>query len=316
MTPEQIRDAIPRLSALVVGDICLDRWCYYDPALSEPSRETGIPRLAVVETVVTPGAGGTIANNLVSLGVKRLATLGVYGEDGHGSELLRALSARGVDARLMVNSGGVATFTYTKLINRSTGREDVPRVDFVNTSPLPAEAEQSVLAHLREAAGDFDVVFVSDQAETDSGGVITPRVRELLSGLARGNPRQTFLADSRKRIHLFRDLPVKPNRDEAAEACRGLFGEIDYARLRSQIRAPLMFVTLGPDGALVVDEHGECRVEGARVEEPADICGAGDSFAAGAALALAAGASPAEAAAFGNRIASIAITTSLATRFR
>ena len=48
MTPTEILAAIPKLSTLVVGDICLDRWCTYDPATSEPSRETGIPRIGVV----------------------------------------------------------------------------------------------------------------------------------------------------------------------------------------------------------------------------------------------------------------------------
>ena len=51
-------ERLARLSVLVVGDICLDRWCSYDPALSEPSRETGIPRFAVVSTESTPGAAG------------------------------------------------------------------------------------------------------------------------------------------------------------------------------------------------------------------------------------------------------------------
>jgi sugar/nucleoside kinase (ribokinase family) len=44
-----------------------------------------------------------------------------------------------------------------------------------------------------------------------------------------------------------------------------------------------------------------------RVENPVDICGAGDSFSAGAALALRAGASPAEAALFGHLVASVTI---------
>ena len=34
MTTAEILAAIPKLSALVVGDICLDRWCTYDPATS------------------------------------------------------------------------------------------------------------------------------------------------------------------------------------------------------------------------------------------------------------------------------------------
>src|SRR5260370_36629478 len=77
--------------ALVVGDVCLDRWCHYDPALGEPSRETGIPRVGVVATDVTPGAAGTVANNLAALGVGRVAVLGVLGGDGFGWELERGL---------------------------------------------------------------------------------------------------------------------------------------------------------------------------------------------------------------------------------
>ena len=37
MTIPEILNGIKKLRALVVGDICLDRWCTYDPATSEPS---------------------------------------------------------------------------------------------------------------------------------------------------------------------------------------------------------------------------------------------------------------------------------------
>ena len=73
MTTAEILDEFSRLSALVVGDICLDRWCTYDPRTSEASRETGIPRIGVVRTEVTAGAGGTVANNLAALGAGRVA---------------------------------------------------------------------------------------------------------------------------------------------------------------------------------------------------------------------------------------------------
>jgi sugar/nucleoside kinase (ribokinase family) len=43
------------------------------------------------------------------------------------------------------------------------------------------------------------------------------------------------------------------------------------------------------------------------VENPVDICGAGDSFSAGAATALRVTGSPADAARFGNLVASITI---------
>ena len=61
MTVPDILTAIRSLRCLVVGDVCLDRWCQYDPALALASAETGIPRTAVVATEVTPGAAGTVA---------------------------------------------------------------------------------------------------------------------------------------------------------------------------------------------------------------------------------------------------------------
>src|SRR5580658_3449514 len=168
----EILDAFPRYSALVIGDICLDRWCTYDPATAEPSHETGIPRIGVVSTEVAPGAGGNVANNLASLGVGRAAVLGVLGNDGFAHELMRALNARNISTDLLVRSDKAPTFTYTKLINAITGLEDLPRVDFINTRPLPDSVEQEVIEYLREFAVSFDIIFVSDQADTRSGGVI------------------------------------------------------------------------------------------------------------------------------------------------
>ena len=91
-----------------------------------------------ISTDVTPGAGGTVANNLAALGIGRAAVLGVIGDDGFAHELTRALNTRDILTDLLVRSNEVSTFTYMKLINASTGIEDLPRVDFINTQPLPA----------------------------------------------------------------------------------------------------------------------------------------------------------------------------------
>ena len=60
---------------------------------------------------VTPGAGGTVANNLTALGVGRVAVLGTVGDDGHGMELSRALAKRGIED-LCVRTPTIQTFTY------------------------------------------------------------------------------------------------------------------------------------------------------------------------------------------------------------
>ena len=307
MTAAEILEQIPNISVLVVGDICLDRWCTYDPAAAEPSRETGLPRTAVVSTEVTPGAGGTVANNLRALGVQRVATLGAVGEDGFGWELIHALNARGISPELCVRSPDISTFTYTKLINAATGEEDLPRVDFVNTRPLPADVESQIHDNLQLFARAFDIIMVSDQAETDQGGVVTARIRTALSAIALEEPARIVWADSRMRPELFRNLILKPNAAEADAACQRLFGKIDYPSLQKQTNAPFVIITRGAEGALIVEGGEETPVPTKRAGTPVDICGAGDAFSAGAALALAVTGSPLSAARFGNLVSSITI---------
>jgi rfaE bifunctional protein kinase chain/domain len=306
MTTAQILAAFPRYSALIVGDICLDRRCVYDPAAAELSRETKIARLGVVSSDVSPGGGGTVGNNLAALGITRLAVLGAIGEDGFGWELTRSLNSRGISTDLLVRSE-IPTFTYTKLINGSTGEEDQPRVDFINTRPLPDSVEKQVLTHLDNFAETFDVLFVSDQAETKQGGVVTPAVRERLLKIAEGNPDKVVWVDSRVRVERFQKMILKPNEQEADAASIALFGDVDYQRLRAHAGSRLMFVTKGDRGVLVVESNSETLVPARVVEHPVDICGAGDSFSAGAAMALAITGSAAEAARFGNLIASLTI---------
>lgn len=307
MTTSEILHGIESQRALVIGDICLDRWCTYDPTTSEPSRETSIPRLGVVATEITAGGGGGVANNLAALGTGKVAVLGVRGNDGFGFELNGALRERGISIDLMVGVEGWQTFTYTKLINLESGVEDRPRVDFISTRPLPPEAESRILDNLASAMEGFDVTLVADQAETSGGGVVTPAVRDAILALAHKYPNKIFLVDSRKRIRFFRGVMIKPNRDEAEAASRELLGTVDFGRLREHLEAKAMLITDGPQGALVLEKGKETWARARAVEKPVDICGAGDSFAAGAALAMAVTGDPIAAAHFGNLVASVTI---------
>jgi rfaE bifunctional protein kinase chain/domain len=263
-----------------------------------------LPRVGVVSTEVTAGAAGTIANNLAALGAGRVAVLGVVGEDGFGWELDRALRARGIDADLLIRSSEMPTFTYTKLINDATDVEDLPRIDFIHTREISLELESLVVESLERVAGDFDVVIVSDQAETATGGLVTARMREALTSIAE---KKVIWVDSRVRAEHFRGVILKPNRDEAEAASMRALGCVDFPALLAHTAAPLMIVTLGGEGALVFDQQGQTMVAGRAEGKPVDICGAGDSFSAGAAMTLAVTGSGIEAARMGNLVASITI---------
>jgi rfaE bifunctional protein kinase chain/domain len=292
------------LRVLIVGDLCLDQWCRYEPALAERSAETGIPRLAVTRTECTPGAAGTVAANLRSLGVGQVSVLAVVGDDGHGHELVRALNGRNIGTDLVLRQEELPTFTYTKLINAATGREDQPRVDFIFNDQMPAGVDATIASRLRYYAQHFDVICVSDQAETESGGVVTANVRSVLEDLARGD--RLIWVDSRKRIELFRRCVLKVNEEEARDALLRT-GCATLTELRQHANAPLLFVTCGGEAVRIAGRNGEFRVPTLRNPSPVDICGAGDSFTAGASCALALGADPEIAAHLGHLVASVTI---------
>lgn len=306
MTNAEILAGFRNLSVLVVGDICLDRWCTYDPAENEPSRETGLPRVAVTCVENTAGAAGTVANNLVALGAGRVSILGVIGEDGAGWDLLQALSRRSIDLSLLVRTPHMQTFVYTKLLNARTGEEDLPRVDYINVHEPSLEIEQEIASRIRQFAADFDVIIVSDQAETQRGGVVTAAVREALAEVGEKVNNTLIWVDSRRRIEQFRSAVLKVNDDEADAAALRIQART-MGDVRSYAGAPLLIVTRGAKGVSVYGPRSEHHLPGRRVERPVDICGAGDSFSAGGAMALAVTKDPVTAAHFGNLVASITI---------
>ncbi|WP_031499366.1 bifunctional heptose 7-phosphate kinase/heptose 1-phosphate adenyltransferase [Bryobacter aggregatus] len=307
MSISKILGNFSKMNVLVVGDICLDRWCTYDPATREPSRETGIPRIGVISYVPTAGACGTIANNLADLGVGKVAVMGVIGEDTHGDELFRALGVRDIGVDLVIRSSEVQTFTYVKHINKETGIEDLPRVDYINTTPLPAKLDSKLVKCFESYAPMFDAVLICDQAETSSGGVITDAMQEAINRFAASHPNKIVWVDSRRRAEFFRHCYLKPNEDEARETATRLTGQENFEPLAAALQLRALVVTEGERGAKVVDAAGMRQLKTISVSNPVDICGAGDSFSAGAATALAAGATIDEAVHLGNLVASVTI---------
>src|SRR5438270_12434417 len=88
----QILERIPALTVGVLGDLFLDRYLEIDAALTEPSIETGLDAYQVVRVRSSPGAAGTVVNNLVALGVGRVCIVAVIGDDGDGYQLPQALA--------------------------------------------------------------------------------------------------------------------------------------------------------------------------------------------------------------------------------
>lgn len=311
---EQILRAIPNKTVGLLGDLFLDRYLDIDPALDEPSVETGLTAYQVTRVRSYPGALGTVLNNLAALGVGRIVPIAVIGDDGEGYELRQALGRMpAVELGGLVVAPDRRTPTYTKPMR---GGEELNRLDIKNRIPTPAALEDAVLKLLDEAWPRLDALIVLDQVSEEDCGVVTKRVRDRLAAVASGDPAKFVLADSRERVKMFRDVCVKPNLAECysafptRERWSGSLADIQVAPL-SRLANRHVFLTGGQDGIWVVDpsnpEDPRPSIPAYPVFGPIDIVGAGDSCSAGITCAMVAGATHEQAAAFGNLVASITI---------
>ena len=308
---------------LVVGDFFLDKYLIVDQGLAEVSLETGLEAHQVVEVRVSPGAAGTVTNNLCALGVDVVA-VGVVGDDGEGFELLRGLDATGVDVDGIVIRTDRFTPTYTKPMLRVRGgaQRELNRLDIKNRGKTPADAEDRIIKALRGLLPQAHAVIVADQVQEEDFGVVTERVRDELAALAHTYGEVPFLADSRERIGLFENMLIKPNAREAVRAVDREAGwrgdpdptwELDRDLIESvgerlyRRNGQPVFLTIGAHGVLAFHADGPTLAPAVRHSGPIDIVGAGDSAMAGMAAALCAGASVAEAAEVGCLAAGVTV---------
>jgi bifunctional ADP-heptose synthase (sugar kinase/adenylyltransferase) len=318
VNPERLREIIGRFPACrvaVLGDFFLDKYLDTEPGLAEISVESGKTAHQVIAIRTSPGAAGTIVNNLASLRAGEIHTLGITGDDGEGYDLRKALLGRGCRTEGLIVAPGLFTPTYLKPRDRRTAdlSGEHERYDTKNRMPTPREAQDRILKHLERLLPGLDAVAVQDQVEEDDCGVVTAWVRERLSELGRLHPKKILWADSRSHIGLFRNVMIKVNAREALkQAFRPGAEDPDDAaviRAMNELRARTgrpVFVTAGRRGMWTSDPQ-PTLVRGVRVPGPTDPTGAGDSATAGAVLALCAGASPPEAALVANLVASITV---------
>ena len=317
---ESVLGALPQLTIGLVGDLFLDRYLDLDPELIETSIETGLEAYQVTRIRNSPGAMGTVINNLAALGVGRLVPVTILGDDGQAYDLLKELGKLPVDSSHIVQDGDRLTPTYTKPMRRDKhgAWHELNRIDLRNNAPPSRETEERLIGHLTDVFDRVDGLIVLDQVNEENWGVITTAVRERLASLCQAHVDKMLFVDSRQRIGRFRFGLLKPNVAECLRALgrdeRSETGDLAFAREAAQALSrhtgrPL-FCTIGEAGILAVGFDGPSSVAhgpGYPVSGPIDSVGAGDSATAGIVSALLAGASPIEAAALGNLVASITV---------
>ena len=229
--------------------------------------------------------------------------------------ILRGLLVQeGIQTAALINQPDRKTPFYGKVMLTAEGRvrQEDARLDFINTAALSPAIETEFLAGLEARLGQLDALIIADY---QTRGVVTDRIAQALLDLARAHPSLPVIVDSRERAGEFAELTLKPNDIEAARlffpgrdpASIGLDELTTAALAHNQKTGKPVFITRGAQGCLVCADGLTHAIPGVRVPPPLDTVGAGDTFMASLAAALAAGASPLESACLANLSAAVTV---------
>nr|MDQ2804206.1 PfkB family carbohydrate kinase [Pseudomonadota bacterium] len=276
--PIDLADAVRRLgraSALVIGDVMLDRYVY--GAVSRVSPEAPVAILREERAVAAPGGAGNVVRNMTALGAA-VAFISVVGDDQAGSDLTGLIGGQpNVEPWLLVE-GGRTTTVKTRYI---AAGQQLLRADREQTEPVDARLAERILRIARDAMAATSVTVLSDYRK----GLLAGALPGQLIAAARAAGRRIIVDPKGPDYAAYAGADIiTPNRAELAEAT-GMATDTEAAivvaatALRERHGFGAVLVTRAEDGMSLVAPDGVLHLP-AEAPEVYDVSGAGDTVAA------------------------------------
>jgi rfaE bifunctional protein kinase chain/domain len=308
---KKILDDISSVKIIVVGDFCLDAYWFIDEAMSEISVETNEVTRPVRQQRYSLGGAGNVTNNLAAMGIKDIRAFGVIGTDPFGAEMVRIMDVAGIKTgNMLVQKDTWYTHTYAKPY---IDDRELNRVDFGNYNQLSDETADLLISILVNEIPEVDIIVINQQVPS---GIHNGYFKKKLLEIIQKYPEKKFMVDSRNFNDFYNGTIRKMNDTEASRLCgfnRKPDEPIPYSEVVTSARSLFerfnkpLFITRGSKGSITIDQLGISEIPGLMIISKVDTVGAGDSYLAGAASALAAGYSVEIAARFGSFAAGVTV---------
>ncbi len=300
-------DAMAGRPVVMLVDLVADRFITGVP--KRVSREAPVLILEFESETLTPGGGANALANVSSLGGVPLG-IGILGDDAHGTSLLEALTALGIETGGLIQRPGYRTPTKTRILGggRHSIKQQIVRYDIEEKLVLGPEDLTRLEGALERFHGQASVAVLSDYGYGTVAPTLLEPVRKALGASGQ------VLVDSRYRLGDFKGLDgATPNEEEAEAMLGGPLGD-DMSRLEEggrklleELEAAFLLVTRGSRGMSLFAEGRACHIPVFGTDQVADVTGAGDTVIGTFALALAAGATPLEASLLANYAGGIVV---------
>jgi D-glycero-beta-D-manno-heptose-7-phosphate kinase len=306
----QILSAASQSRVLVIGDVMLDQFIWGSVARISP--EAPVPIVDFQHESFMPGGAANVARNLTALEVQT-ELFGVMGEDPAAVQLKRLLQEQKIGCAGVLAHSARATSLKTRIVAH---KQQVVRIDRETRAGLDPQQMKGLLSKFASQVKRADAVIIGDYGK----GVITQPLLDEIKKLCRSHG--VWLSLDPKPVHnlnLNGLSLITPNRKEAFELANlpdatrndNPLADINLMlmaeRLLREIRPVVLLITLGEQGMLLCQRDQKPIHIPTVAQEVFDVSGAGDTVIATFTLAIAAGASPLEAAVVANHAAGIVV---------
>lgn len=294
---------------LVVGDVMLDQFIWGNVGRISP--EAPVPVVEFERESFMPGGAANAARNLTALNVKT-ELFGAVGHDDAARRLKELLTEQRIGCAGLVPHVQRPTSLKTRIVAH---KQQVVRIDREISDNLDGRLMGRLFDVFKTELKRADAVIICDYGK----GVVTQPLLNEIKALCRARGVWLSLDPKPYRLNLSGLSLITPNRKETFElanlqdvtrndnplADSNLMQAAE--RLLAELRPAILLITLGELGMLLCQRDGKPFHIPTVAREVFDVSGAGDTVIATFTLAIAAGASPLEAAIISNHAAGIVV---------
>jgi len=306
----QILDRAASKRILVIGDLMLDEFVWGKVGRISP--EAPVPVVEVTGESFFPGGAANVARNLREF-CDRVSIVGLIGKDREAQQLRELLAKCKIDISDALEDEKFRTIVKTRIIAR---HQQVVRVDREKIAAPSAKQIANVVTAVRKRLPSTDAIIFEDYGK----GFLA---RELVAQIARDARAAKKIVTADPNPHNLIDwtgmTAVKPNRAEAFLAA-GIPNrdadlppkkDVDLVRAGKELlrkwNTQYVLVTLGEHGVMFFEKGKHPHHIPTKARDVFDVSGAGDTAIAMFTLALAANATPLEAALIANHASAVVV---------
>jgi D-beta-D-heptose 7-phosphate kinase/D-beta-D-heptose 1-phosphate adenosyltransferase len=305
----QLLTAAERSRVLVVGDVMLDQFIWGSVARISP--EAPVPVVEFERESFMPGGAANAARNLTALRANA-EIFGTVGHDDAARQLKQLLKEQHIGCNGLLAHSSRATSLKTRIVAH---KQQVVRIDRETRDGLDGKLINRMLAVFKRQLKKADAVIICDYGK----GVVTQPLLNEIKAICRERGVWVSLDPKPYHLNLSGLSLITPNRKEAFElanipdetrtsdplADKNLMAVAEC--LHRELRPAVLLITLGELGMLLCQRDQKPFHIPTVAREVYDVSGAGDTVIATFTLAIAAGASPLEAAIISNHAAGLVV---------